>query len=169
MKTGYFSNPKYPNAERIVHVVSNEHTPLCGTSTKNRVFLWCADGIIKDYVSCSKCREHAEVLLFMNRNLNLPDGSILSLNQGYLIKNQGYLIKMPLDMRKPIVSKWSDGTTTLEFYSETFKMDYDSFEFNVKKQRKEITLPEAGDFTIKKLPKVFSQYTNGEKWIFLVK
>lgn len=162
MKTGYFSNPKYPNAEKIVHVVSDQNIPLCGTPTKDRDFLWCGAGIIKDYISCAKCREHARIKLFMDRNLNLPEGSILPLDHGYLIK-------VPLDMKKPIVSNWSDGTTTLEFYSESFEMAYDSFEFGVEKQRKEITLPERGDFKIKKAPKVFSQYTQGEKWIFLAK
>jgi hypothetical protein len=63
---------------------------------------------------------------------------------------EGFIVKVPLDIKKPIISNWNDGTTTLEFYSETFIMEYDSYEFGVpeEKQRKEITLPEQGEYKI---------------------
>jgi hypothetical protein len=52
------------------------------------------------------------------------------------------LIEVPLDAYGFKISVWSDKSTTLEFYSETFEMEYDSHEFNVdeKNQLKEITL-----------------------------
>ena len=52
------------------------------------------------------------------------------------------LIEVPLDAYGFKISVWSDKSTTLEFKSETFEMEYDSHEFNVDKenQLKEITL-----------------------------
>lgn len=46
---------------------------------------------------------------------------------------------------------WSDNSTTLEFHSKTFEMEYDSFEFGVdeENQLKEITLGfDIGSYTI---------------------
>lgn len=62
----------------------------------------------------------------------------------------GFLVKVPKDIRKPKISNWSDGTTTLEFYSESYVMEYDSFEIGVpeEKQMKEITLPKKGNYKI---------------------
>lgn len=83
----------------------------------------------------------------------------------------GFLVKVPDDIKKPIISTWSDGTTTLEFYSETYEMEYDSFEFGVAedKQRKEITLPKKGNYEIiRKIPKKYLQFIDNDKW-FLIK
>lgn len=73
-------------------------------------------------------------------------------------KDHLYLVKVPNDIRSPIISNWSDGTTTLEFYSETYEMEYDTYEFGVDelKQRKEITLPKQGKYRIfRKIPRRF--------------
>lgn len=84
----------------------------------------------------------------------------------------GLLVKVPNDIKKPFVSKWSDGTTTLEFYSDEYEMLYDSFEIGVSddKQLKEITLPINGNFKIfKKVPKIYSELIDSDKWYFLEK
>ncbi len=85
---------------------------------------------------------------------------------------EGFLIKVPNDIKKPIISNWSDGTTTLEFYSSIYEMGYDSFEFGVKeeKQMKEITLPKQGEYKIiKRIPKKHSPLIDGDKWFLLIK
>lgn len=82
----------------------------------------------------------------------------------------GFLIKVPNDIKKPIISNWSDGTTTFEFYSSIYEMEYDSFEFNVDKQMKEITLPTQGDFKIiKQIPKRYQTNIDKDKWFFIKK
>jgi hypothetical protein len=84
----------------------------------------------------------------------------------------GFLVKVPEDIKKPTISNWNDGTTTLEFYSETYVMEYDSFEIGVpeEKQMKEITLPKQGQFKInKKIPKKLSHLIDGGKWFLLTK
>ena len=52
------------------------------------------------------------------------------------------LVVVPTDGKNFKTSIWSDNSTTLEFQSNTFVMEYDSFEINVseEKQLKEITL-----------------------------
>ena len=82
----------------------------------------------------------------------------------------GFLVKVPKDIKKPIISNWSDGTTTLEFYSESYEMEYDSFEFGVdkEKQMKEITLPIQGNFKlVRKIPKKLLHLIDDDKWFFL--
>jgi len=59
------------------------------------------------------------------------------------LNNKNYLlVEVPEDGKNYKVGIWSDNSTTLEFQSDTFKMDYDSYEINVseKNQLKEITL-----------------------------
>jgi hypothetical protein len=85
----------------------------------------------------------------------------------------GFLVKVPEDIKKPIISNWSDGTTTLEFYSDIYVMEYDSFEFgegvDEDNQRKEITLPKQGKYKISKIiPKKFKHLIDKDKW-FLIK
>jgi hypothetical protein len=80
------------------------------------------------------------------------------------------LVKVPDDIKKPTVNTWSDGLTTLEFYSDTYEMEYDSFEIGAdeEKQRKEITLPKQGIYKIiKKIPKNLSHLVDDEKWLYL--
>lgn len=82
---------------------------------------------------------------------------------------KGFLIKVPNDIKKPIISNWSDSTTTLEFYSSTYEMEYDSFEYGVEKQMKEITLPKQGNYKISKtIPKKFLSLIDNDKWIRLI-
>lgn len=85
---------------------------------------------------------------------------------------KGFLVKVPNDIKKPIISNWSDGTTTLEFYSSIYEMEYDTFEYGVdeEKQMKEITLPKQGNYKInRKIPKKLSHLIDSEKWFLLVK
>lgn len=81
----------------------------------------------------------------------------------------GYLLNLPVDAKSVIVSNWSDNTSTVEFYSDIFEMDYDSFEYNVAKQRKEITLPIFSKYiVVKKIPKRYSSKISTEgKWFFI--
>ncbi len=80
----------------------------------------------------------------------------------------GLLVKVPDGIKKPIISNWSDGTTTLEFYSDVYEMEYDSFEFNVDKQRKEITLPKKGEYKIiKRIPIKFVNLIDNNKYLYL--
>lgn len=68
------------------------------------------------------------------------------------------MIKVPNDIKRPIISNCSDNTTILEFYSSTYEMGYDTYEFGVseEKQMKEITLPKQGEYKIiRKIPKNF--------------
>jgi hypothetical protein len=83
----------------------------------------------------------------------------------------GLLVKVPDDIKKPIISNWSDGTTTLEFYSSIYEMEYDSFEFGVDEddQMKEITLPKQGNYKInRKIPKKYNHLIDDGKWFLLV-
>ena len=85
---------------------------------------------------------------------------------------KGFLVKVPNDIKKPIISNWSDGTTTLEFYSSTYEMEYDSFEYGVdeEKQMKEITLPKQGEYKIcRRIPKNLSHLVDNDKWFLLIK
>jgi hypothetical protein len=85
---------------------------------------------------------------------------------------EGFIVEVPLDIRKPIISNWSDGTTTLEFYSETFVMEYDTYEYGVpeEKQRKEITLPEQGEFKIiKHIPFRYKNLVEDDSKYYLLK
>ncbi len=80
----------------------------------------------------------------------------------------GLLVKVPNDIKKPIVSTWSDDTTTLEFYSDMYEMEYDTFEFGVEEQMKEITLPKKGEYKIiRKVPKKYISLIDTDKWFFL--
>mgnify|MGYP003607641092 CR=1 FL=1 len=82
-----------------------------------------------------------------------------------------FLVRVPDDIKNPKITQWSDGTTTLEFNSDSYKMDYDSFEVGVdeKKQLKEITLPKKGNYSIKRtIPKEFKcNLTRDYKWLLL--
>ena len=92
----------------------------------------------------------------------------------------GFLVKVPKDIRKPKISNWSDGTTTLEFYSENYVMEYDSFEIGVpeEKQMKEITLPKKVNYKIStRLTKGLKSFitnsgilidSNESKWLVLI-
>lgn len=85
---------------------------------------------------------------------------------------QGFLVKVPNDIKRPIVSNWSDGTTTLEFYSSDYEMEYDSFELGVseEKQMKEITLPKQGNYKIsRRIPKNLLHLVDNDKWFLLIK
>ena len=87
------------------------------------------------------------------------------------INDDQFLVRVPDDIKNPKITQWSDGTTTLEFNSDSYKMDYDSFEVGVdeKKQLKEITLPKKGDYSIKRtIPKEFKcNLTRDYKWLLL--
>lgn len=90
----------------------------------------------------------------------------------------GLLVKVPNDIKRPIISNWSDGTTTLEFYSSTYEMEYDSYEYTIdddgtiktpKQPMKEITLPKQGEYKIKKrIPKKFLSLIDDDKWFLLI-
>jgi hypothetical protein len=58
------------------------------------------------------------------------------------LKNGLIVIPVPKDAEDFQVNIWSDNSTTLEFKSETYEMEYDSFEIGVdqENQLKEITL-----------------------------
>ena len=82
----------------------------------------------------------------------------------------GFLVKVPNDIKKPIISNWSDGTTTLEFYSTEYDMEYDTYEYGVEVQMKEITLPKQGEYKInRRIPKKYSNLIDENKWIHLRK
>lgn len=85
---------------------------------------------------------------------------------------KGFLVKVPDDIKRPIISNWSDATTTLEFYSSTYEMEYDSFEIGVseEKQMKEITLPKQGNYKIsRRIPKSLLHLIDDEKWLLLIR
>lgn len=60
------------------------------------------------------------------------------------VKSKGLFVKVPDDIKTPKISLWSDGSTTLEFFSKGFKMGYDSVSVDTKTGKetshKEITL-----------------------------
>lgn len=91
------------------------------------------------------------------------------------IENDGILVKVPQDIKKPFISNWNDGTTTLEFKSETYEMEYDSDSYTIDENGmsvlediKEITLPVQGNYEIKlSVPKRHRHLVDGDKWLWL--
>ena len=85
----------------------------------------------------------------------------------------GFLVKVPDDIKKPIVSTWrnsDDEFTTLEFYSNSYEMEYDTFEFGVEEQRKEIPLPKVSEYKIfRKIAKKYASLIDNNKWFMLSK
>lgn len=52
-QTGYFAEVK---GGTLVHVVNETGKPVCGTAIGlNKVFQWCANGVVRNYVECTKC------------------------------------------------------------------------------------------------------------------
>jgi hypothetical protein len=53
IETGYFANTKKWTK---VHV-TNDRIPICGSKiNKDKSFQLCANGIVKNYVECEKCK-----------------------------------------------------------------------------------------------------------------
>ena len=62
MLTGWFGIPGAKSKwSTKVHIVeAHNRRPICGRRlSKRQKFQWCADGIVFDWVECSKCRESA--------------------------------------------------------------------------------------------------------------
>lgn len=92
-----------------------------------------------------------------------------------VIENDGILVKVPQDIKKAFISNWSDDTTTLEFKSKTYEMEYDSDSFSIDKNGmsvlediKEITLPVQGEYEIKQsVPQRHKHLIDADKWFWL--
>lgn len=90
--------------------------------------------------------------------------------------SNGLLVEVPADYRNLKLSNWSDGSTTIEFYSDSYIMEYDSIVMSEDDELinlKEYTLPKEfwGNYKVAKMPAqhsilLHSNFT-GRRWIFL--
>ena len=57
--TGYFATTKRSTQRSKVHICMNGK-PVCGSKfTTDSEYLWCASGIVRQYVECKRCKQWA--------------------------------------------------------------------------------------------------------------